>query len=156
MIDFIKNLKQKFQIEFLESDILIEEKNTYRTDTEGNIISLYLEEVSLNDLSVLLPISKYLKALYLIDCEIEKIDGISHFTQLEELSLALNPISNFKEIGLLHNLKLLNLTCVGINHLTDLEQLNKLEVLYLSNNRIDNINNICILSSLQSIKCRCL
>ena len=91
---FIKKIENEFDIKMIKSDEAIDFENTYTIDKDGNITTLRLQEIPINSLDFLLPISDNLEDLFLQDCEINNIKSISVFKQLKKLDLSKEEISD--------------------------------------------------------------
>lgn len=151
MNQFIEKLAHDFDIEIVESNIPLKRKNTYRTDSEGNIIMLNLRGIKLEKLSRLLPIAEHLKILSLYNCAIKKIGKLKEFTQLEELNLRMNPVSKLKGIKKLTNLKKLIISFTKIKSIEQVQYLSHLKVLDVYSTRLPSITGIEHLKYLEEL-----
>ncbi|OXB20228.1 hypothetical protein B0A80_19210 [Flavobacterium tructae] len=130
MKTFIKKIENEFDIKMIKSDEVIDFENTYAIDKDGNITTLRLQEIPINSLDFLLPISDNLEDLFLQDCEITSIKNISVFKQLKKLDLSINPLSNFEGIENLKNLQELNLSATDVNSDSKFENIQDLQNLW--------------------------
>lgn len=155
MIDFIYKLKKDFNIEIVRSLEPIQGENTFDLDEQGNIKSLFLEEVKLKNLDVLLPIAKYISELSVEDCSIENMNSLKHFDNLKKLNLSLNPMSesDFENLKFLENLKELDLRITDLKDTSPLGGLTNLEVLNVSFNHelyeVKGLDNLPFLKRLK-------
>ncbi len=89
--------------------------------------------------------------LDLIDCEIEYIDDIKHFTALEHLMLRDNYIEDIAPLAALENLKMLDLSDNFIEDVSPLSNMSNLISLYLENNYIEDVSPLANLTNLQAL-----
>ena len=91
-----------------------------------------------------------LKALGLAGNKITKIGDLNYLTNLEELSISSNYITDTNLTGLenLSNLKTLNAGFIGISNLNKIKNLANIESLDISGNNIENIEDITNLTNL--------
>lgn len=154
--EFLKYLEDNFYVNFDRDDKYVLDKN-------GEISELYLEpqQISyikddpklLNDLSILLPLSPYLKVLHVNNGTVKDMSSIKNFIHLKELSLAYN--NYFKKIFGLENLtelEILNLSGNRIEKISGLENLTELRVLDLSENGLGSKGYIKKIEGLDSLK----
>ncbi|MFK7059685.1 leucine-rich repeat domain-containing protein [Flavobacterium oreochromis] len=159
MHPLIKYLEKEIYFEIIESKEDLMFQSTYKTDQQGNIIALYLrgsqeKDIKINNFELLLPLAENLKELSISSCEISKIDNIGKFQKLEYLDLSFNPISDFKEIKKLINLKRLELygTNLNINSSLDfLQSLENLEHLNIGYTELTSIQGIENLNKLKTL-----
>ena len=174
MKNLIHKIAEKFDFEIIESDYEKKGINSYKIDEKGNVINLFLNQIAINEISVLLPFSKSLKVLTLFECGIENIEDIVFFKELKELDLTLNSISKLTGLESLTSLKKLVLPCVYMDSISELKYLKEIEILNLSSNieinfdnefegldnlkelnlsgnDLVNLNNICPISSLKKL-----
>lgn len=124
---FIKKIEDQFDIKMIKSDEAIDFENTYTIDSDGNITALRLQEIPINSLDFLLPISDNLEDLIVQDCEIKNIKDISVFKQLKKLDLSINPLSNLVGIEGLINLQELNLSATDVDSDSKFENIQNLQ-----------------------------
>ncbi|WP_428069559.1 hypothetical protein [Chryseobacterium gambrini] len=91
MTDFIKKLEKDFDTQIIHSNEHIWE-NYYEIDKDGNIKTLYLNEVDLKDIDVLLPIADSLVKLAIPYCNVEMLRPLNAFSRLETLDLTGNKL----------------------------------------------------------------
>ena len=91
-----------------------------------------------------------IKALGLAGNKITKIGDLKYLTNLEELSISSNYITDSNLTGLenLSNLKTLNAGFIGISNLNKIKNLANIESLDISGNNIENIEDITNLTNL--------
>jgi Leucine-rich repeat (LRR) protein len=115
MTDFIKKLEKKFETQIIYSKEHIWE-NYYDVDEDGNVKTLYLNEVDLKDIDVLLPIADSLVKLALPYCNVDMLRPLNAFSRLETLDLTGNklPEKSFRYLGDLKSLRNLDLGATGL------------------------------------------
>ncbi|KUJ55320.1 leucine-rich repeat domain-containing protein [Chryseobacterium aquaticum] len=148
MIDFIKKLEKEFDTQIIRSNKHIWE-NYYDIDNDGNITTLFLDEVNLKDLNVLLPIADSLVKLALTYCNIETLHPLKSFSMLKTLDLTgnnLHPLT-LGYLNDLKNLKKLDLGGTNLNDTSLLGDLIGLEILSLSGG-----NPYCEIKGLEKLK----
>ncbi|WBX98240.1 leucine-rich repeat domain-containing protein [Chryseobacterium gambrini] len=153
MTDFVKELEKKFNTQIIYSKDHIWE-NYYDVDKDGNIKTLYLDEVDLKDINVLLPIAGSLVELALTYCNVEVLRPLNAFSRLETLDLTGNHLNamTLRYLGDLKNLKNLDLGGIGLKDTSLLGDLNGLENLSISGgNPYREINGLEKLKSLQHL-----
>jgi len=153
MRDFIKKLEKEFDTQIILSNEHIW-KNYYDVDKDGNIKTLYLDEVDLKDLDILLPIADSLVNLAVVKCKIINLEALKSFTRLEVLSLRSNslPYSTLEYLSHLKNLKNLDLGGTDFEDTSVLSDLISLEILSISGgNPYREINGLEQLKSLQHL-----
>ncbi|WP_300686887.1 leucine-rich repeat domain-containing protein [Chryseobacterium sp.] len=153
MTDFIKKLEKEFNTQIIYSKDHIWE-NYYDVDKDGNIITLYLDDIDLKKLDVLLPIADSLVNLAVVKCNIKTIGALKSFSRLESLSLRLNSLhgSTLSHLSHLKRLKRLDLCGTNIQDTSPLESLTHLEELYIgSSSRLYEVNGLEGLKSLHHL-----
>lgn len=153
MTDFIKKLEKDFDTQIIHSNEHIWE-NYYDVDEDGNITTLYLDEVDLKDLDILLPIADSLVNLAVVKCKIRNLEALKSFTRLEVLSLRSNSLSYsaLKYLSHLKNLKKIDLGGTDLDDTSVLSDLISLEILSISGgNPYREINGLEQLESLQHL-----
>ncbi|WBV53833.1 leucine-rich repeat domain-containing protein [Chryseobacterium gambrini] len=150
MTDFIKKLEKEFDIQIIHSKKHIW-KNYYDIDEDGNIKTLYLNEIDLKKIDVLLPIADNLVCLGLVKCNIRTLESLKYFINLEALDLSLNRLhsSTLEHLSYLKKLKKLDLGGTNVKDTSSLGTLNNLEMLFVGGN--DEINEVKGLESLKSL-----
>ncbi|CAL6074272.1 Conserved_hypothetical protein [Hexamita inflata] len=93
--------------------------------------------------------TKVLKKLTANCCNIRSLDGQQKMTQLTELTLSLNQISNIEVIASLVNLTLLDLSQNNLEDISPIAKLKQLKVLDLSQNLIASIKPLQRLDRLE-------
>ncbi|CAL6057220.1 Conserved_hypothetical protein [Hexamita inflata] len=93
--------------------------------------------------------TKVLKKLIANCCNIRSLDGLQKMTQLTELTLSLNQISNIEAIASLVNLTLLDLSQNNLEDISPIAKLKQLKVLDLSQNLITRISPLQGLDKLE-------
>lgn len=153
MTDFIKKLEKEFDTQIIRSNEHIWE-NYYDVDEDGNVITLYLDEIDIKDFDMLLPIAYSLVNLALVKCNIRTLRSLKYFKRLEVLNLRRNILPN-SELMNLNNLKSLKNLDLGGTDLKDtsvLGDLLGLEVLsIIGGNPYREINGLEQLKSLQHL-----
>jgi Leucine-rich repeat (LRR) protein len=150
MSDFIKKLEKSFDTQIIHSEKHIP-VNYYSSDHEGNITTLYLDEIKLNELDVLLPLADTLIKLALVECNIRTLRGLKLFANLELLDLRLNRLhgSTFSHLTHLKKLKKLDLSATNLKDTSFVSSLTNLEMLFVGGtNRLCEIKGIENLTSL--------
>ena len=145
MLNYIKTLEQKFDIEIVRSSHHIKGKNYFDLDSDGNIIKIFLLRVNLRDLSVLLPIADHLVELAIRNCNIKSLKGLDSFSNLEVLDLRGNHLetSTLKNLSYLSKLKGLNVSGCKIEDTSYFQDLVYLEQLYVAGtNRLYEIKGL--------------
>lgn len=134
MLKFIGILEKLLGTEIIQSHEPIRRKNTFNLDQEGNVISLFLDNVHLENLDALFPISDKLIQLSIQRSDLKTLNGISRFINLESLDVSFNPIATKSLDGLadLKKLKELKLAGTNITDTSSLGKINYLESLDLS------------------------
>lgn len=152
MNDFIKKLEKDFDTQIIYSKEHIWE-NYYDVDEDGNITTLYLNEIDLKDLDVLLPIANSLVKLALPYCNVEMLRPLNAFSRLETLDLNGNklPEKSFRYLGDLKSLKNLDLTATELKDTSLLGDLMNLEILYIGCNPYLEVNGLEHLKFLQQL-----
>lgn len=150
MIDFIKKLEKEFDTQIIRSNKHIWE-NYYDVDNDGNITTLYLDEIDLRDIDILLPIAHSLVNLAVLDCNIRTLITFKSFTRLEVLSLRQNNLygSPLEHLSYLKKLKKLDLRGTNLTDTSSLGTLNSLEMLFIGGN--DHLDEIKGLEDLKSL-----
>jgi protein phosphatase 1 regulatory subunit 7 len=89
------------------------------------------------------PIFANLKMLEISSNKIKLIPKFDHekLPKLQELFINKNRIENIENLSLLHNLRVLGLTCNSIQKIQNLQGLNSLEELYIAENYIEEMEN---------------
>lgn len=149
-----------------DDDFFHPQKDSYRLDSEGNVIALFIREKNIkdvrpiaslkdlnyltltrNDIEDISPLAslKKLKSLYLGGNRIKDISAIVEIKNLNSLLIWKNPILDFSPIGKLINLTDLSCHETGVEDLSFLSALNNLIDFFASRNHISDIS---ILSSL--------
>ena len=134
MKDFISKISDDFGVEIMLSDSNEKGVNSYRVDENGHVTHLHLYQLPVSTLVKLFPIADTLISLTLSDCDISNIEALSNFSQLRELDLTLNSISDLRGLEVLGGLKRLGLSCVYMDSVEELGYLENLEVLDISSN----------------------
>ncbi|WP_345199995.1 leucine-rich repeat domain-containing protein [Chryseobacterium ginsengisoli] len=143
-------MEKKFETQIIYSKEHIWE-NYYDIDNDGNITTLYLDEVDLKDLDVLSPVAHSLVNLAVVDCNIRSLGTLELFTRLEILSLRQNELYGyaFEDLSYLKKLKKLDLRGTNIKDTSPLGILNNLEMLFIGGN--DEIDEVKGLEGLKSL-----
>ena len=123
-------------------------------DKDGNIKTLYLNEVDLKDIDVLLPIADSLVKLAIPYCNVEMLRPLNAFSRLETLDLTGNelPEKSFRYLRDLKSLKNLDLAATELKDTSLLGDLMNLEILYIGGgNRYLEVNGLEHLKFLQRL-----
>ncbi len=154
MIDFIKKLEQKFDIQLFHEEDSHFTENSYFLDEDGNIKRLYLYEVKLEKFEYLLPIADQLQELSLYACSLKSLDALSFFPNLRKLKLGDNPLvkSSFENLKFAIHLKELILSFTNLKETSFLEDLVNLEYLDVSYNNFNKLNGHENLKLLHTLK----
>lgn len=153
MTDFIKKVEEEFDTQIIRSNKHIW-KNYYDLDKDGNITTLYLNDVDLKKLDVLLPIADSLVNLAVVQCNIKTLGDLKSFSRLEALSLRLNSLhgSTLGHLSYLKNLKQLDLCGANIQDTSPFNGLTHLEMLFIgSSSRLYEVNGLEGLKSLRHL-----
>lgn len=151
--DFIKWLQKAFDIKIVRSsDRLTYLENTFELDANKNIRGLNLRDVDFGSLGVLYPIADTLVELTLTGANIDNIEAISSFPQLQFLDLSFNPIqtSTLPSLRALTKLKTLHLMGTNITDTAALGDIYALENLALSGS--DVLDRVTGLEGLANLK----
>ena len=82
---------------------------------------------------------------------IQNLEGIQYCTNIQELDLRNNNISDLSPLGSLTNLQYLNLDNSKLNNINPLGSLINLNALYLGNNKINDISSLSSLVNLNTL-----
>ncbi len=151
MTDFIKKLEKKFDTQIIYSDKQIP-VNHYFSDQEGNIRTLYLYDINLQEIDHLFPLADSLFNLTLVQCNIRTVKGIKSFTQLESLVLSLNPLhgSTLRHLHHLKKLRNLDVRATNLKDTSFVGGLTNLEMLFVGGtNRLNGLKGI------ENLTCLC-
>ncbi len=154
MNQLIKNIKQEFNINILNSIEQIDFENTYTINNEGNVTALRLMDITLKRIESLFSKTDYLKELSLVNCGIENIKFIKKYKQLEILDLSINPHLDLKEMDKFIGLKKLSLSGIKVNPNTqfkEFQNLKYLEYLDLDSSDLTSISGLENLENLETL-----
>jgi hypothetical protein len=176
MNKFINSLCNKYDVQIPFSTEPEKGQNSYSLDKSGNIEALFLNDLSIQNLDILLPIADKLEVLSLNNCSIEQISYPHAFSNLKKLCLVDNPIeqsalknliqlqslielelrlvdiSDSSPLGELTNLTRLDLGFnLGLYDVKGLKKLKSLKHLDLQFSRIDNISKIEVNENIQTM-----
>ncbi|WP_299247464.1 leucine-rich repeat domain-containing protein [uncultured Aquimarina sp.] len=137
--------------------------NTYNTwSNDPNIRELVLENVTIDNIHVLLPFSKYLHTLKLINCTIGSISSLYNFENLGNLTLNNVTITNVEELTIENkscntayngNLMHVNLENMNIKHLGALQPMAKnLDHVFITNCTIHNFYEVNLFPKLYDLR----
>ena len=131
--EIIRKLEKDFDIEIVQLKEFSKWENCFDIDEHNNIRSLQLRDIEIGTLDFLMPIAGNLLELSITSANIEDIEILKDFTQLEYLDLSYNPIitKTLKSLNGLKKLKELHLTCTNITDTSYLGGIESLEKLFL-------------------------
>ena len=89
--------------------------------------------------------------LTIVKKDIQNLEGIQYCTNIQELDLRNNNISDLSPLGSLTNLQYLNLDNNKLSNIGPLGSLTNLNALYLGNNKINNISPLSSLTNLNTL-----
>ncbi|CAL6081267.1 Conserved_hypothetical protein [Hexamita inflata] len=138
-----KNVKmlEKFQSQVVNNKLVIKNDpeviNLVFTDAY-KLMKLTVEDCCKGDMDYLTfdMQSTTVEILNIKNCKLHVITDIYNMSQLVELDLSFNNLSNIEELGALENLQKLNLERNTISRIFYLEQLKQLNYLNISNNKV--------------------
>jgi internalin A len=149
--DALRDIEVEYNIELEYSeDQHILFKNSYKTDSDGNVIELDLRGNQI----VKIPSFKGLETLVILDLSlnrIRKIENLEALTALTMLNLWANQISKIENLEALTALTQLYLSNNQISKIENLETLTALTQLDLSYNQISKIENLEALKALTKL-----
>lgn len=116
--------------------------------------NLFVFHTNLCDTNGLKYISR-IKYLYLEGNKLKAMPDVSHFPEIEQLSIAANDLTETPVFPQLDSLKILNIACIGVSSLdSSISNLTNLESLNISGNNFSDysfVDNILTLESLKDI-----
>ncbi len=164
MEDQIQQIEELLGVTLEKYDYKKEDQvNTYNTwSNDPNIRELVLENVTIDNIHVLLPFSKYLHTLKLINCTIGSICSLYNFQNLGNLTLNNVTITNVEELTIENkscntayngNLMHVNLENMNIKHLGVLQPMAKnLDHLFITNCTIHNFYELNLFPKLYDLR----
>ncbi len=149
--EIIKKLEKKFDIEIVQLKDFSKWKNSFDMDEDNKIKSLHFHNVKIDKLDFISPIANSLSKLSITNSNLNDIEVLKDFTQLEYLDISFNPILNqsLMCLGELKKLKELQLKCTDITDTSSLGGIVSLEKLFFyGSDQLDSIDGLEGLTSL--------
>jgi hypothetical protein len=146
----IKLLEKKLNIYLFDDEINIKgQENKYTLNEKGECVSLNIQIFNEDKLQYLEEINTIEKLT--LKCNFNNISKIKFLTQLLELNLSNNNIEIIDDINCFTNLQSLDLSLNKINKISSLKDLKKLEILNLEKTNIEDVSIIHLLLNLKEL-----
>jgi internalin A len=150
-IDVLKQLEKELKIELFELDEIEWESIGYTLNRNGQVTGLCLNRCEIKSLErIISPLSALtnLTQLVLSYNELSDLSPLSALTNLTQLVLSYNELSDLSPLSALTNLTQLYLSDNELSDLSPLSTLTNLILLYLSDNELSNLSPLFALTNL--------